>query len=97
MGAVKEWALEQEQLSGVAAEVAVRAGLLSRCELCEGIYDPMSNDVESAYKLGNYLISQGDPLVEGFDGDRRRLTDLLKDITQDYPSECECSRLMSDD
>jgi len=90
MSATKDQLATQEQMQEAATEVAIRAGLLERCEYCEEVYDPMTNDVEAAYKLGNYLITNNDAVVDVFEGDRRTLTDYLKDITTNYGDTCHC-------
>ena len=70
----------REHLEGVAASILVRAEVWSNCPNCGDLIDDGGGgEVTDAYKLGNYLISKGDPLVADFD-DRRDMTDTVKAV-----------------
>lgn len=88
MGAAKQDMLEREDELRVVEEIAVRAGLLKRCPFHGEVYDPLNWDYESAYRLGNSLITKGDELVDLFDGNRREMTDLIKDLCSEYGDSC---------
>ena len=88
MGASKERLQEMEDKRAVAEEIAVKVGLLERCEHHNYLVDPLNYNHEDAYKLANYLITKNDPLVDIFEGNRRELMDLLKDIGSEYGTSC---------
>jgi hypothetical protein len=91
MGYFKQRELENEGFRSIAEEVAIRAGHLARCPNCGTTYDPLTCRQVEAYRLANALISQGHELVGGLgDEDRRRLTDAIKDIAQQFPNRCRC-------
>ena len=97
MGQAKHQQMEQEDKYQVAQQVAVQAGILSECEMHDIIYDGGTDSYEDAYKLANTLISQDDPLVVIFNGNRRELTDLLKDIKSEFGENCPlCDKYMED-
>jgi hypothetical protein len=82
---------QQDQLDDereTAVEIAIRAGVLARCEIDQDVV-PGSLDDEAAYKLGNYLITQDDPSVAVFGGDRRAMTDAIKFVIGEH-SMAEC-------
>lgn len=73
----------------VAYEIAVRVGLLEKCPDHGNYIDPLNDGaLEDAYKLANSLISSDDPLVAGFHGNRRKLTDILKNIRSSAGFSC---------
>lgn len=99
MGATKRILEADENKKQVAVEIAVRVGLLERCEFhTDEVFDPLENNNEDAYKLANSLITDKHPLVAIFDGDRRELTDLLNEIQNDFADECTlCAKWKEDD
>ncbi len=90
MSLTKRMMEEQQEKCETAKDVAVRAGVLERCEVCDEVTNAYAEDTETAYKLANTLISRGDPLVEAFNGDRRELTDLIKEVVDEAPDDCYC-------
>ncbi len=96
MGAAKREMERREECRRAAESIAVRAGLLERC-VCGDIKDPGSWDFEGAYKLGNYLMTKGDPLTEPFQGNRREMTDMIKEVGETTPDECHCDYVMAKD
>jgi hypothetical protein len=97
MGYLKSLEIEREAQWGAAQEIALRAGVLTRCDVCEDITnDGDGEEIESAYKLGNYLITQNDPLVDLFKGDRRLMTDTIQAVVDDHGESCYCSRHADD-
>src|SRR5690349_18559795 len=88
MGAAKDRMMEDDDARRVAEAIAVRVGLLKKCEDHHVLIDPLNNNFEEAYAYANSLITKKDPSVEMFDGDRRRLTDLLQHITDGIGTDC---------
>jgi len=88
MGQYKNGAGLNSILYGIAEEVSLRAGILAKCPHHEEVYDSGEHEVEEAYKLANFLITNSDALVAPFQGDRTKLTDLIKGIRDKYPYSC---------
>jgi len=86
---------ELETRHEIAVAIARRVGLLEHCDTCDDVYDPLEGNFDDAYMLANHLITKGDPLVEAFRGDRRALTDAIKDVTQNYGEECYCAQRLA--
>ena len=97
MGFAKRELERQQECSSAATVIAVRVGLLQRCEFCEDVKDPFSNNFEDAYKLGNSLITDEDDLVRPFAGDRREMTDAIKTVVEETPDSCHCDRQFAKD
>lgn len=88
MGQVKR-CLEQKRQS--VENILVRSKIFKKCTICgQVIDDSISNDLTPGYKLGNYLISQGDSLVEVFEGNRQELSDFLLRMFKDTSDICFC-------
>ncbi len=92
MGSAKNHAMEIEDKMSAATEIAIRVGLLRRCEQHEYVVVGTGDHVD-AYKLGNHLITTNDPLVESFHGDRKELTDTILEITKWYGTCPGCEKL----
>lgn len=80
----------------IAEEIAVRAGVLLRCPLCEEVFDPLAQKklaapIEAAYRLASAMIRDGHPLVR-WDCDRRSLLDEIKAVCEDCHWDCQCMR-----
>lgn len=98
MGQAKHHMMEQEDKQRIAEEVAVRADYLNRCDAHDELYDACAVDIDATYRVANSLISNDDPLVAIFKGNRRELTDMLKDLEGMYQDKCPyCQKLMNDD
>lgn len=73
--------------------IALRTGLLKKCQAHGEVYDPGQHDYQGACMVAAFLINRDDPLVAPFDGDRTPLTDLLKSICGSYAMYCSgCSK-----
>lgn len=97
MGQAKHYMEDQEAKYAVAVEVAIQAGFLERCEIHDEVYNACGVDIDHAYRKGNTLISNKDPLVEIFNGNRRELRDILKEISTEYDEVCPlCERSRED-
>jgi hypothetical protein len=96
MSITKDLLVEQELKWAAAVEISKRAGVLSRCELCEELTEIHTEDnVKMAYAIGNSLISKNDLLTKYFKNSsagRRELTDMLKGLWTDFDSMCKCRR-----
>lgn len=97
MGQYKNESLHQEGLFNIAEEIALRTSLLTKCPIHEEVYDSLEHDYEDAYKLANILITNSDKLVAPFEGDRRKLTDLIQGIRDKYGDSCSiCEKNAAD-
>jgi hypothetical protein len=96
MGAVKEWMIHHDYQLAVATDIAVEAGVLSRCEFHEDIVLDNLEDPSGAYKLGNYKFSKG-VLRDVFET-RTQMTDAIKEAIQDAgPFGCGiCAKMLED-
>jgi len=82
--------LQHESRISVATDLSLLTGLLRRCEICGAIFDPLEWRFVEAYKAGNALISNHAPEVEVFGGDRRAMTDAIKQAVDEAPTSCRC-------
>ncbi len=87
MGGAKQMMEEHEGKLGVAMELALEANVLEKCEYHDDCIYAGSEDIESAYKLGNYKLSNGE--LEAVFKDRREMTDLVKEVVEDHQGD-EC-------
>ena len=80
---------EDDVLREAAEEIAIRARILKRCPLHEEIVHATGQDnYEVAYRIANKLVTEEDSLVAPFEGNRRKLTDLIKSICDEYMLRC---------
>ncbi len=96
MSAVKREIERIHSCRAAAVSIALRVGLLEKCEVCGEVKDPQSCNFQDAYKLANFMMSKGDELTAGFN-DRRELTDTIKSQVESTSEHCECDRLMARD
>lgn len=94
MSRVKELIVEDERKEQAAQQVGIRAGELERCEVCGVTFEVHSKDsLKTAYKIGNALISNNDPLTRVFKNNpqgRRELTNILENLWTNFSAECRC-------
>mgnify|MGYP003374377097 CR=1 FL=1 len=93
---------EQEAQEHAAQEICVRTEILTRCEECSGIFNAgTTDDAQEAYRLGNYLMTNANSLVEVFHQDRKLMTDTIKAVFEDAPAQCthmdDYERAMAED
>lgn len=96
MGGVKDLMQRDEDKRGIALSIAIEAGVL---QLCPGHDVPIDRgaDRQPAYMLANRLITDGDPRVALFNGERRQLTDLIKAVCDNTGTTCyACDKNMAD-
>jgi hypothetical protein len=100
MGAVKQQMLELEGMEGLAQEVAIAAGLGSRCHIHEDVFvsdGPDPDLLVSAYKLGNSRINKGQ-IVLPSSVNRQDFSALIKEVVEMGPESCpECDRTFGKD
>jgi hypothetical protein len=97
MGQHKEEASRLDSLNQIAEEIAIQAGLLTKCSIHEEVYDSYEGEYEDAYRLANLLITNSSDLVAPFKGDRKKLTDLIQNIRNNYGDSClVCEKYMDD-
>jgi len=101
MSRANELIAQDERKRQAAVEIAIRAGVLNRCELCEELTEDHSEELlTKAYAIANSLITKNDPLTQDFktnSRDRRELTDILKNLWTDFSDECKCKRQARED
>ncbi|MEN3111145.1 hypothetical protein ACFONG_04715 [Uliginosibacterium paludis] len=78
---------DDEEKRGIAIQIALEAGVLEQCEFHEDCLFEGGEEIEAAYKLGNFKISNGE-YGDVFES-RREMTDLIKEVVQDNSAE-EC-------
>ncbi|HBW49822.1 MAG TPA: hypothetical protein DEF47_07940 [Herpetosiphon sp.] len=92
----KNLELLREDQRRIATQIAIRSNVLGECEFCEEIIEG-NEDIENAYKLGNFMISKNDPSVSIFEGNRSILTDTIKEVVEEAAYDCGCvDRMMED-
>lgn len=84
MGAVKEWMLHHDYQLEVATDIAVEAGVLSRCEYHEEIVLDNETDHADAYKLANWKFSHGE--LRNMFETRREMTDAIQEAIENAGS-----------
>jgi hypothetical protein len=96
MGRAKDEMMRQESQVEEATDIAVKAGVLNRCEYHADIVWDNFGDPEDAYKIGNAMFSAGE-LKNHFDS-RRELTDAIKTaIKQAGLGPCPiCAKMLED-
>jgi len=95
MGQAKRELERLEQQEGIALEIAIKAGVLNRCEFHEDVIFEDSGDTEAAYKLANKMFSSGE-VSEHF-STRRELTDTIKKVIENAAEECySCAKWAED-
>lgn len=94
MGSAEEQMEEEnEDKVRAACEIAHEAGVLGYCEEHDEYFDLIEDDkLPDAFALAERRISEQDPSVEIFEGDREALIELLQAVQsqlQDCCPECE--------
>ena len=83
---------EMDRHDSVATSIAIKAGVLERCEHHEDVVFSGGNDIEEAYKLGNSMYS-ADELSNVFSS-RREMTDAIQHVVESiFSDECpDCAK-----
>ena len=87
MGSAKRMMEEHEGKCSTAIQIALDANVLDQCEYHDDCIYAGNEEIESAYKLGNYKLSNGE--LEGIFEDRREMTDIIKEVVEDHQGD-EC-------
>jgi len=92
---------EDERKQHTAAGIGFKVGLLKGCEF-ESCTEWTWNDSvepESAYKYAAVWLSKNkskDPLAQDFKN-QKELTDMIKNLSNEFGIECACRRLIAKD
>jgi hypothetical protein len=90
MGVTKEFGTEQDDKRAVAMDIALKVGLVQRCDVHGCLYDAMNDFVlEDAIRYGETLMARSDPLVAVFGGNRKRLRHAIENIRTGLPNCCD--------
>jgi hypothetical protein len=90
MSGAKRLMDQLEEHRAVATSIALKAGVLQRCELHSDFIFAAGADVTSAYQLGNAMFSDG-KFDDTFEI-RREMTDAIKFVVEDEYVADECRR-----
>lgn len=86
MGITKDAYLTRLDQQAMAGDLAVEWGILKRCDLhCDFTYQ-VDWDLERMYRTAAWKFKHGE--VSGPFLDQRDLTDALKTVVEDAPTEC---------
>jgi hypothetical protein len=89
MGTTREIGTEQDEKHEAAVQIALEVGLLEKCETHGCIYDAMNDfALDDAIRCGEELITQNDPAVATFQGNRKRLRHAIEDVRSGMPNSC---------
>ena len=89
MDTTKEIGTEQDGKRVVAMDIALKVGLLEKCEEHGCVYDAMNDfALEDAFRFADTLMAQSDPSVAMFAGNRKRLHHVLENIRSGLPNCC---------
>jgi hypothetical protein len=81
--------VEQDERHAVAVQIALEVGLLEKCDVHGCVYDSMNDFVlDDALRCGEELITQNDPSVAAFQGNRKRLRHAIEDVRSGMPNSC---------
>jgi hypothetical protein len=80
---------EQDERHAVAVQIALEVGLVEKCKVHGCVYDAMNDFVlDDAFRCGEQLLANSDPLVAVFQGNRRRLHHAIEDVRSGMPNSC---------
>jgi len=89
-----------ERKRHVAAVIGARTDVLKGClfGLCTELTwrDGSEEHLVDAYKYSAWLFSRRDPLTQDFET-QRELTDMIKNLSDEFTDECWCERLLAKD
>ena len=89
MDTTKEIGTEQDAKRVVAMDIALKVGLLEKCEEHGCVYDAMNDfALEDAFRFADTLMAQSDPSVAVFVGSRKRLHHAIENIRSGMPNCC---------
>ena len=89
MSMLAETITDQDPRHAVAVKIALEVGLLEQCREHGCVYDAMNDfALDDAFRCGDSLVAENDPLVAVFEGNRKRLRHALEDIRSGMPNGC---------
>jgi hypothetical protein len=91
--------IEEKDKQNVAVEIALKVGVLKPCKfgICnELVWDDSKEQLESAYKYAARVFKSKSPLTQGFKN-QTELTDMIKNLSNDFSVDCACQRLIDKD
>jgi len=86
MSMIKRHMEHLEEQRQVATKIAIDAGVISPCEYHSDVILDNLGDRTDAYKLGNYLFTQGK--LEGTFSSRKEMTDAIEAAVEDSGMDC---------
>jgi len=90
---------KDERKRHAAVVIGAMKGVLKRCKfgICRDLtWDESEEHLKPAYMYAAWLLKNKDPLTQDF-ATQNELTDLIKNLWNDFGSECWCERLMAKD
>lgn len=85
MGAAKRYMDEDREKSARATRIAMKANVLSVCEIHELPYSG-ERDIKAAYRLGNHEFTNGD--LSGVFESRKEMADFIKQVVDETSDRC---------
>jgi hypothetical protein len=93
MGIVKRNMEDDENLWSLATDILLRVGAIKMCEAHCCFYQANESMLQSAYKRGNFMVTQGNVICK-----RTTLSAAIKKAYGKMPEECSgCAHVMYDD
>ena len=96
MSQIKHLLERDSERRGAAIEIAIAAGVLERCEVDDDVVGTWRKDIEQAYKVGNAMISLGDPTVTVSGRNRKAMTDEVNRVVEELQYN-DCTHKLSID
>lgn len=86
MGITKDAYLRELDLMSIAEDFAVEWGMLKRCRWHSDFVYQDDWDLDRMYRIAAWRFKRGE--IPGGFADQRELTDTLKSLVEDAPTEC---------
>jgi hypothetical protein len=93
MGSTKRLVEQEDDRGQCALKILLRTKVIEECEHHPGTYLEGKEDMEAAYRYGNAHWAEYEKVF----GERRTMTDYLKDTATDSGSECYSCEKIKDD
>jgi hypothetical protein len=96
MGITKDAYLRELDQQSVAEDLAVEWGILKRCYLHSDFTYQDDWDLDRMYRIAAWKFKRGE--ISGPFIDQRELTDSLKSVVENAPTECpRCEKMRDED
>jgi hypothetical protein len=80
---------EQDAKHAAAVQIGLEVGLLEKCPVHGCVYDAMNDYVlDDAFRCGENLMTNSDPSVAVFQGNRRQLRHAIEHVRTGMPNGC---------